>query len=347
MTADQDALEERLVAALATVPDHGAAERLRAQVDASLQADASSAGTGWKPRRPAAWLLPLLGSAVVLTILAMLSGVWSRAERRAPIEQVVPASWARGYADIADLAADADLVIEGTVRTLVTGPGGTPPMTRVGIDVARVLQGDAGASIEVFQTGGTTPDGSWVVLGDPPMEVGDHALLFLRRIDGGVSAGAYMVLGGPQGRFDVADDGTIGPVGDPSVTLSPGTTVDDVAARIAALDAAALKTCEAVKGSVPLAIVRSGTPTVVSASTVTGARLERYLGSVSEGASSSPLGMTDEATMCLIEGDFVMRTPGPPGHNDRAKRILVIVTDGRPQLWSWTRTPTALPTPAG
>jgi hypothetical protein len=106
--------------------------------------------------------------------------------------------------------------------------------------------------------------------------------------------------------------------------------------------------CEAAKGSVPLVLLRSGEATVVGAYAMDAATLGAYLGAVQAGVNPvTVIGpeAEDGTVVCLIDGDFDTRTPGPPGHDTTAKRILVLVRDGTPELRAIAHDPAALPTP--
>ncbi len=88
----------------------------------------------------------------------------------------------------ADLVAEADLVIEGAVRTIYYTYEGSfnQPYTHVVIDVTHVLKGEhAGPTLTITQMGGPSWDGSLVniVSHTEFFDVGERELLFLTADD--------------------------------------------------------------------------------------------------------------------------------------------------------------------
>lgn len=147
-------------------------------------------------------------------------------------------SWAHGYRSLGELDEAADLVVEGRVaevkadgwvepdRPIPRAP--TIPQSLVGVDVLQRIKGRAPDRVVVTQTGGEAKGSVTEVEGDPLMRQGDHVLLYLRRAEG---EDLYVVLGGPQGRFAVGDDGTLSTVGEPAVDLPEGTNLSEIASR--------------------------------------------------------------------------------------------------------------------
>ena len=76
-----------------------------------------------------------------------------------------------------------------------------------------------------------------------------------------------------------------------------------------------------------------GVATLVAAYEVTGVQMTNYFrtflgaGPMSNGSSwwNNPNAIVD---MCIFDGDFFAMTPGPPGHDNDATRVLVVF-DGR------------------
>jgi len=108
--------------------------------------------------------------------------------------------------------------------------------------------------------------------------------------------------------------------------------------------------CEATLDRIPLVEVTSGTPTLAAAYAVTGPELDRYLSDqarragVELGSTGWANGRSATVSMCLFDGDFLRNTPGPPGHDRSAVRMLVVVADGKARLWSMAKEKSALPT---
>lgn len=142
------------------------------------------------------------------------------------------ASWAWGYANLAELAAHADAVVVGRIAGIAyQGPDPqdpTLPRTRYDIEVERSIAGEAPTELQVVQTGGPLDGRLAIVEGDPLMRPGETYLMYLRAVPSGPDKGRFVVLGGPQGRFSVGADATLGVVGDPHIDLPPGMTVAEV-----------------------------------------------------------------------------------------------------------------------
>ena len=114
-------------------------------------------------------------------------------------------SWAIQYASIGDLAKAADLVVQGKVAGIAESylDKGIP-FTNFYVDVTSVTKGSANSKILVTETGGAaTNPGTVVIDGDPPLIAGKTYFLFLRE----VNPGRYVILGGPQGQFEVQKGG--------------------------------------------------------------------------------------------------------------------------------------------
>lgn len=121
--------------------------------------------------------------------------------------QEAHASWAVGYGSLAQIVADSQAVITGTVvsaRPFQHQPDGLL-MTEYAVDVASASKGDVRASdrVLVVQTGGVL-NGKGMEFGDDPlMRVGESYLLFLQRPEGSPT---YAASGGPLGRYIIASD---------------------------------------------------------------------------------------------------------------------------------------------
>lgn len=99
---------------------------------------------------------------------------------------------------------------------------------------------------------------------------------------------------------------------------------------------------------VPDAELRSGTATLAVAYDVTGIQLAAYMEMVDDigGVGGVPSTWRDQPDkdirMCLFDGDFNTLTPGPPGHDTSAVRVLVLVADGQADLWALARKDTSV-----
>lgn len=173
----------------------------------------------------------MIGRAALITlVLVMAACTGASTPQSSGTTVTLTASWAHGYASLAELHADADAVILGNVlRTAYQGldpQDETLPLTRYDIVVDDTLKGDTTQVIVVPQTGGPMGGGVAVVEGDPLMKEGDRFVMYLRRVASGPAKGQYFVLGGPQGRLAVQTDGTLTKVGDTGVAIPDGLTLE-------------------------------------------------------------------------------------------------------------------------
>lgn len=104
--------------------------------------------------------------------------------------------------------------------------------------------------------------------------------------------------------------------------------------------AAATAACSALLDDVPSTQVNSGKATLAAAYAVNGEQLASYLEQMHEanGVGGSASTWRDKPTqrlnMCIFDGDFTTLTPGPPGHDTSASRVLVLIVDGQADLWA-------------
>ncbi len=121
-------------------------------------------------------------------------------------------------------------MVLGTVTTIsYEGPDPQDaklPLTTYEIRVEQVLHGSAPNVITIGQTGGVLDGTKYEVDGDPLMHTGDHGVFYLQQAKTGPAAGRYFVLGGPQGRLIVEQDGTLSRVGSSNVNIPTDMTVD-------------------------------------------------------------------------------------------------------------------------
>ena len=103
-------------------------------------------------------------------------------------------------------------------------------------------------------------------------------------------------------------------------------------------DNAAYTACSGIVDNIPMVSVRSGEPTIAAAYEVTGEQMTNYFvveldhGEMSNGADWWN-SKTKTVDMCVFDGDFEAQTPGPPGHDTNATRVLVVI-DGS-DAFSW------------
>lgn len=133
------------------------------------------------------------------------------------------------------------------------------------------------------------------------------------------------------------------PAAPAKIAPSPSVTVSH---RVAALSPNAAETaCRALLDDIPDTVTKSGKATVAAAYEVRGDQLATYLETFGNGYPSQ---WRDEPAkligMCIFDGDFDTMTPGPPGHDTSAVRVLVLIPDGAAMLWAIARDKSALPT---
>lgn len=120
-------------------------------------------------------------------------------------------------------------------------------------------------------------------------------------------------------------------------------------AQVADAQQRAESDCRATLAHIPLVEVNSGEPTLAAAYAVSGPELDRYLSDqasragVELGSTGWASDTSEDVSMCLFDGDFLTNTPGPPGHDRSAVRVLVVVANGKARLWSVTTEKSALP----
>ena len=111
---------------------------------------------------------------------------------------IIYAEWASYYQDISELILDADLIAYGEIDRVVEVQKINISHTDFGFRINQLLKGDETKEAVIHQLGAA---GIATVIDDPVFEQGEEYILFLHKTE----AGIYCVLGGPQGRFKVAD----------------------------------------------------------------------------------------------------------------------------------------------
>lgn len=126
-------------------------------------------------------------------------------------------------------------------------------------------------------------------------------------------------------------------------TAIPSTGDDDSG------DIRAAAACNATKNDIAMVTLNTGEATLAAAYEVTGEELATYIEATSDsmiapGQSTWHDQANKVVDACLFDGDFVTKTPGPPGHDTSAVRILVVISDGQAFPWAIARKdPTTLP----
>ena len=101
--------------------------------------------------------------------------------------------------------------------------------------------------------------------------------------------------------------------------------------------------CSSILDNIPDVVVESGEPTMAAAFESTGAQLTRYFVTTLDADHNQSNGSdwwgqpTKLVDLCLFDGDFTTTTPGPPGHDTSAARVLVVISDGDAQFWASTK----------
>lgn len=152
-------------------------------------------------RLPSAWLLAAAGMALAVAAaiaiwVATGSGVGG--ERTGEGPKALPTYRMQAdhatYPAVGDVSAAAEEIVVGKVLSESTESGSSPgndaygdplppiPHTNYSVSVLTVLKGtvQAGDTIVVSLSGGTTPEGEFVLDGAPEIHVGDTAMFFLR-----------------------------------------------------------------------------------------------------------------------------------------------------------------------
>ncbi len=153
----------------------------------------------------------LVGVILLVTALAFFRyAQQAAAQSTSPHAVRLAADWP-DYGTLTDLKTHADLVIHGTISKRISSTTSSVPTTVF----TEQIQGDlyhrngyaAGSTMEIVQTGGIANNTTYEVVDDPLFQPGEEVVLFVRHTD---TPHVYVVLGGPQGRFEVAN-GTITP----------------------------------------------------------------------------------------------------------------------------------------
>jgi hypothetical protein len=145
-------------------------------------------------------------------------------------------------------------------------------------------------------------------------------------------------LGG--GQTGVVTTTTTAPPTSAAVTVLPSPTATATTHPSATPSDAAIAACSAIIDNIPMVKVRSGKVTIAAAYEVTGEQLTRYFITVlNHGEMSNGSDWWNQAAnvvdLCIFDGDFDTQTPGPPGHDTTAVRVLVVIDGSGAFSWAF------------
>lgn len=236
---DDRSTEERLIAtALAAGPASGSNLLDGSRVLARARERIAARG----PEKPRRWMLPIGGRVVSLAIVVALAAAVPIASTflSSPGHHVriVSMSWPYAYGSIREIGAASDVVVVGTVAGVIREDHAARldlPQTVFSVTVERTLKGDPGqGDLPVLQDGGREAVDTWAEAEDfPLMAVGDHVLLFLRRVIQGEGI-VWLITGGPQGRLLVSEGQVTTTATSLVLPIPTSLTVDQVDAALVA-----------------------------------------------------------------------------------------------------------------
>jgi len=106
-----------------------------------------------------------------------------------------------------------------------------------------------------------------------------------------------------------------------------------------------LAACAAIIGNIPMVKVKTGAPTIAAAYEVTGEQLAVFIedtfGETDSSFRDQRTALFDE---CIFDGDFYTQVSTPDGQDTSARRVLVVISGGRAELWRQSLDPSAIPT---
>jgi hypothetical protein len=108
------------------------------------------------------------------------------------------------------IAARADVIAIGGVRTVEAEWDGGRIVSRVVVDVHGVVKGESRDAMVLYAPGGSVGGIGMHVSGSPSFHAGDESVLFLRAFSDRARGVHFRVVGGTQGKVDVerGEDGT-------------------------------------------------------------------------------------------------------------------------------------------
>lgn len=155
-----------------------------------------------------------------------------------------------GTADLAELAAQADLIVDAVATESASLWIDGTLLTRVHLEVYEVVKGKPTSTMTLLLPGGVDLDREIPIAvrwpGAPEVGIGERALLFLRRSSGERLKGGdpyYSIVGFSRGKLSIQDEGGDLLVVDPSNASGGARTLTSVEAEIRRT--LALKTREA------------------------------------------------------------------------------------------------------
>lgn len=102
--------------------------------------------------------------------------------------------------------------------------------------------------------------------------------------------------------------------------------------------ARAQQACATVLYNLPQVLLdlRSGEATVAAAFEVSGEQLATYVDTVTDAPKGAPSVWHEKPTkildLCIIDGDFLAKTPSMPGDDQSAERAAIVIEDGSAKL---------------
>jgi hypothetical protein len=150
-----------------------------------------------------------------------------------PLKVVVDGSWANAFPTTAQMAANADAVVEGTVvdesGVEVSPQADNLIYTNYTFKVDKWIRGTGPSRILIHQMGGSAGLRQVTIPDDPPLSAGDSNILFLMQY----ATGRYFIMGGPTGRIMI-QNGVARPLTHSILELPAG----DVASLVQSLQGA-------------------------------------------------------------------------------------------------------------
>lgn len=180
------------------------------------------------------WLMLVLLACGVLVMGGCSQAQASQTTQEALTIHTAKAHWVALYHDLKSLMHNSDLVVRGTIAgaSRVTG---NPPLvfTQFIFHLSRALRDPrhlaAGDQVIVSQTGGIVGKDLYQIGDDPLFQQGEAMILFLQQY----APGLYKVTGGPSGRFELRNDGTVAPINDEGVRFTKPMSEADFTTAIA------------------------------------------------------------------------------------------------------------------
>jgi hypothetical protein len=128
----------------------------------------------------------------------------------------------------------------------------------------------------------------------------------------------------------------------PYLTMTAATASPEATATVAPspTTSQAYAACSAIIEDIPFIRTKTGPTTIAAAYPVTGQQMTSYFTTtLNNGPMSNGSDWWNSATkvvdMCVFDGDFEATTPGPPGHDTNATRVLVVIDGSDAMSWAF------------